>query len=284
MGCISYNIVILYSFFYLSFNVEINMHISDFFTGQALFSLFMLTIMEIVLGIDNIIFVSIVAGKLPPSLQSKARNIGMAMALVIRVLLLFAIKWIVSLTFDVFKLAGAHIVHDPGISVRDLILIAGGLFLLAKSVSEMHQKLQGAEEVAHKNASSNSFGKVLVEITLLNIVFSFDSILTAIGLVDPNQIPIMIASIVISMIAMMIFSGPVANYIHQRPTVKMLALSFLVLIGFMLVMEGLGSEVNKGYIYFAIVYAFIVEVLNQRLRKRAEPIHLREQYVEEGHK
>ncbi len=257
------------------------------FTSAGIFSLFMLTIMEIVLGIDNIIFVSIVAGKLPNHEQARARNIGMVMALLIRVGLLFGIKWIVGLTFEVVSLAGINhlfgsdVVHDPSLSVRDLILIAGGLFLLGKSVSEMHQKLQGAEEVAHKSKSAGNTWKVILEITLLNIVFSFDSILTAIGLVSPDQIIIMIISIVLSMIAMMLFSTPVSNYIHNRPTVKILALSFLVLIGFMLIMEGLGQEVNKGYIYFAIMYAFIVEVLNQRLRKKTEPVQLREMYVEE---
>lgn len=259
-------------------------------TSAGLFSLFMLTIMEIVLGIDNIIFVSIVAGKLPNHEQARARNIGMVMALLIRVGLLFAIKWIVGLTFEVVSLSfinhlfGSEVVHDPSLSVRDLILIAGGLFLLGKSVSEMHQKLQGVEEVAHKTKGGGNTWKVILEITLLNIVFSFDSILTAIGLVSPDQIIIMIISIVISMIAMMLFSTPVSNYIHNRPTVKMLALSFLVLIGFMLIMEGLGQEVNKGYIYFAIMYAFIVEVLNQRLRKKTEPVQLRELYVEEEDK
>ncbi|MFN0200951.1 MAG: TerC family protein, partial [Bacteroidia bacterium] len=251
-----------------------------------LFSLLMLTFMEIVLGIDNIIFVSIVAAKLPQANQVQARNIGMVMALLIRVALLFGIKWIVGLKADVFSLAFLNewvnyaVIHDPGISIKDLILIAGGLFLVGKSVSEMYEKLQGHDdEHGRKKIIHASFSSVVFEITLLNIVFSFDSILTAIGLVDPNQIPIMVASIVLSMIAMMIFSGPVSNYINKRPTVKILALSFLVLIGFMLISEGLGQEVNKGYVYFAIVYAFGVELINQRLRKKVEPLHLHETYT-----
>lgn len=259
-----------------------------FLQPAALLSLFMLTIMEIVLGIDNIIFVSIVAGKLPKASQARARNIGMFMALLIRIALLFGIKWIINLTFDVFNLEfinsffGKVVIHDTGISVKDLILIAGGFFLVGKSVSEMHHKIQGEEEIAERESAAGSFTKIIIEITLLNIVFSFDSILTAIGLVDPNQISIMIASVTISMIAMMIFSRPVSDYIDKRPTVKMLALSFLVLIGFLLILEGLGQEVNKGYVYFAIVYAFVVEMLNLRLRKKANPVHLREHYREEG--
>lgn len=258
-----------------------------FLDPSTWFSLMMLTFMEIVLGIDNVIFISIVAGRLPKHQQKTARYYGLIGALFIRIGLLFCIKWIASLTFDVFSLAfindllHIHAIADPGISLRDLILIAGGLFLLGKSVSEMHQKLQGEEEIAHKEKSGNAFFKVLFQIVLLDVVFSFDSILTAIGLVDSSKILIMILAIIISMIVMMLFSTPVSEYINRRPTIKMLALSFLVLIGFMLVMEGLGEHVNKGYIYFAIIYAFGVELLNLRMRRKTEPIQLREAIISE---
>lgn len=258
-----------------------------FLDPANLFSLFMLTVMEIVLGIDNIIFVSIVAGKLPKAHQRRASNLGMVMAMGIRIALLFGIKFIVEAEGDLFSLqfindlTGIQIFSHPGMSAKDLILIAGGLFLLYKSVSEMHEKLQGEEEMVHKNTVTNSFTRVIIEIAALNIVFSFDSILTAIGLVDPSKISIMIVSIILSMIAMMFFSAPVSNFVNNRPTVKMLALSFLVLIGAMLVAEGFGQEIPKGYIYFAIAYAFAVELLNLRLRKKVEPIHLRERYREE---
>lgn len=266
-----------------------------------LVSLIMLTFMEIVLGIDNIIFVSIVAAKLPKAQQKRASNIGLFLAMLIRIALLFAIKWIVSMNHNIIELQFIndftqslgigdvlHEEHDghvmpPGLSFRDLILLGGGLFLIWKSVSEMHEKLHhGAEnEAATKKTVQQSFSQVLTQIVLLNLVFSFDSILTAIGLVDPNLISVMILSVVISMVAMMLFAAPVGDFIDKRPTIKMLALSFLVLIGVMLVAEGLGKEIEKGYVYFAIIYAFGVELLNLRVRKKSAPIHLHERYTDE---
>lgn len=250
--------------------------IPDFSNPAIWVSLLTLVFLEVVLGIDNIIFISIVANKLPVEQQARARNIGLMLAMVFRVLLLLGITWIISLTQPLFSLPtfdGSGAMLD--ISVKDLILMAGGLFLLGKSTTEIHHKLEGAGApggaASHKVGAT--MGAILVQIVLVDLVFSFDSILTAIGLV--KEVMIMIIAVVISIIIMMVYAGPVSRFINKHPTLQMLALSFLILIGVMLVAEGLHQHVNKGYIYFGIAFSLIVEILNMRLRKNQDPVQLR---------
>jgi predicted tellurium resistance membrane protein TerC len=236
---------------------------------QALIALLTLTVLEIVLGIDNIIFISILAGKLPKEKQKSARLLGLALAMITRILLLFSISLIIKLTEPFFTVFGI------GISGRDLILILGGIFLLAKSTMEIHSKLEGEEE--HHNVKSKvSFLGVLIQIMLLDIVFSLDSVITAIGMA--NDLAIMIIAVVIAVIFMMFFSGSISNFVENHPTIKILALSFLLLIGFTLVVEGLHQHIPKGYIYFAMAFSVFVEMLNLKMRKRkTEPIKLRKE-------
>lgn len=226
-------------------------------------ALLTLTFMEIVLGIDNIIFISIVAGKLPEEQQKKARIGGLALALIMRILLLFSITWLIGLTqplFTIFEL-------DP-FSWRDVILSAGGIFLIVKSVLEIHEKVE-VGEVEKEVTAAKSFSYAIVQIVLLDIIFSFDSILTAVGLTD--EIILMIIAVVISIGVMMVFAKAVGEFVNKYPTLQVLALSFLILIGFMLVMEGLNYHVPKGYIYFAVFFSLIIEMLNIRLRKKTDP-------------
>jgi predicted tellurium resistance membrane protein TerC len=231
-----------------------------FFTSEGLISLLTLTFLEIVLGVDNIIFISIVSNKLPQEQQAKARNIGLVLALGFRVGLLFGISYIIGLTAPLFTIFS----HE--ISGRDMVLIVGGLFLLAKSTSEIHHKIEGQENESGVAKAVTTLGKTIVQIVLLDIVFSFDSILTAVGLSD--HISIMITAVVISLGVMMIFAGRIAKFINEHPTLQILALSFLILIGFMLILDGLGQHVPKGYIYFAVAFSLIVEVINIRARKK----------------
>lgn len=233
-----------------------------------------LTVLELVLGIDNIVFISILSGKLPPEQQPKARFIGLSMALIMRVLLLFSLSWVMTLTNPLFTLP---IVNHP-VSGRDLILIIGGLFLIAKSTHEIHGSLEGEEGHASKKVYA-SFASVIVQITLLDIVFSLDSVITAIGMVE--QVAIMIAAVVVSIIAMMLFAGSIGAFVQKHPTVKMLALAFLLLIGVTLLAEGFHQKIPKGYIYFAMAFSVIVEILNMRLRKKADPVHLHNAYSDE---
>jgi predicted tellurium resistance membrane protein TerC len=236
-----------------------------------------LTVLELVLGIDNIVFISILSGKLPAEQQSKARYIGLALALVMRVILLFSLSWVMSLTEPLFTLP----VFNHPISGRDLILIIGGLFLIAKSTHEIHGSLEGEEGHASKKVYA-SFASVIVQITLLDIVFSLDSVITAIGMVE--NVAIMIAAVVVSIIAMMLFAGSIGAFVQKHPTVKMLALSFLLLIGVTLLAEGFHQKIPKGYIYFAMAFSVIVEILNLRLRKKTEPVHLHNPYSDEDEK
>lgn len=236
---------------------------------QALIALLTLTVLEIVLGIDNIIFISILAGKLPKEKQKSARLLGLALAMITRILLLFSISLIIKLTEPFFTVFGI------GISGRDLILILGGIFLLAKSTMEIHSKLEGEEE-HHNLRAKVSFLGVLIQIMLLDIVFSLDSVITAIGMA--NDLVVMIIAVVIAVIFMMFFSGSISNFVENHPTIKILALSFLLLIGFTLVVEGLHQHIPKGYIYFAMAFSVFVEMLNLKMRKRkAEPIKLRKE-------
>jgi predicted tellurium resistance membrane protein TerC len=239
---------------------------------QAWIAFATLTALELVLGIDNVIFISILAGKLPEEDQKKARTVGLALAMFIRIGLLFSLSWIIRLTAPLFAVFG----HE--ISGRDMILILGGLFLLAKSTHEIHQKLEGEEGHASARVKA-SFANVIVQILLLDIVFSLDSVITAVGMVD--RIGIMISAVIISVIFMMVFSGPISDFVHRHPTFKMLALSFLLLIGVTLVAEGFGQHISKGYIYFAMAFSVFVEILNTKLRKPAAPVKLHEPYVSE---
>ncbi|MBI3803699.1 MAG: TerC family protein [Nitrospirae bacterium] len=239
---------------------------------QAWIALTTLTALEIVLGIDNIIFISILAGKLPAAAQAKARTVGLMLAMVTRVGLLFSLTWIMRLTTPLFTLFA----HD--ISGRDLILLGGGLFLIAKSTHEIHERLEG-EEAHAAGRSATSFASVIIQISLLDIVFSLDSVITAVGMA--NQIAIMVLAVVIAVIFMIFFSGAISDFVHRHPTVKMLALAFLLLIGVTLIAEGLGQHISKGYIYFAMAFSVFVEMLNLKMRKGGlAPVQLREPYVD----
>ena len=237
-----------------------------------------LTVLELVLGIDNVIFISILSGKLPAEQQAKSRYIGLALALVMRVILLFSLSWVIGLTAPLFSILGKDI------SGKDLVLLIGGLFLIAKSTHEIHGSLEGEEGHGSKKTYS-SFASVIVQIVLLDIVFSLDSVITAVGMVSTEfgdkGIWIMIGAVVISIIAMMLFAGPIGAFVQRHPTIKMLALSFLLLIGVMLVAEGFHQKIPKGYIYFAMAFSVFVEALNLRLRKsKTEPVNLRDAYNE----
>jgi predicted tellurium resistance membrane protein TerC len=237
---------------------------------QAWIAFATLTVLELVLGIDNIVFISILAGKLPVGQQSKARYIGLALALVMRVILLFSLTWVIGLTAPLFVVWGEEI------SGRDLVLLLGGLFLIAKSTHEIHGSLEGEEGHAGTKVFS-SFASVIIQIMLLDIVFSLDSVITAVGMV--NDLRIMIAAVVIAILFMMAFSGTIGRFVQKHPTVKMLALSFLLLIGVTLIAESLDQHIPRGYIYFAMAFSVFVEMLNLRLRKpKATPVHLRDGY------
>lgn len=240
-------------------------------TPEALIALATLTALELVLGIDNVIFISILAGKLPREQQDRARTIGLTIAAIGRLALLFSIVWILGLTQNVFTVFG------HGISWRDIILIAGGLFLIYKATAELHQKLEG-ETDAKGAAVKASFGAVLVQIALLDVVFAIDSIVTAIGMV--RDIKIMALAIVLSVVLMLVLSKYVHAFVSRHPTVKVLALAFLLMIGMVLIAEGFEVEVPKGYVYFAMGFSVFVEVLNMRLRKVSQPVQLHEPYAE----
>lgn len=239
-------------------------------------SLLTLTFMEIVLGIDNIIFISIVVNRLPKEKQARGRTIGLLLALLFRIGLLLSISWIVGLRASLFNLPNFPWLNDQpfGVTGRDLILLAGGLFLMYKSTTEIHTKLQGEEEEEGMGGTGVSMVSIILQIIVIDIVFSFDSILTAVGLVD--NVLVMIAAVICAMGIMLAFSGVVANFVNNNPTIKMLALSFLIMIGFMLVMEAAHKEVEKGYLYFAMAFSLIVELLNLRLRKKNKPVKLRD--------
>lgn len=243
---------------------------------QAWMALTTLTVLEIVLGIDNIIFISILASKLPVQQQRKARISGLAVAMLSRIALLFSLTWLMSLTVPLF------FVFSRGISSRDIILIVGGLFLLGKSTLEIHDKLEGEE--GHSSAKVRaSFWGVIIQIFLLDIVFSLDSVITAIGMAE--RVGIMVTAVVIAVIFMMVFSGSVSNFVDRHPTIKMLALSFLLLIGVALIADGLGFHIPKGYIYFAMAFSVFVEMLNLKMRRRlVAPLRLRQPYINETRK
>ena len=226
--------------------------------------------LEIVLGIDNIIFISILANKLPAEQQSRARYIGLGLALVIRVILLFSLSWVIGLTAPLFT------VLNQEISGRDLILLLGGLFLLGKATFEIHENLEGEEGHASARVRAN-FTSVIIQIILLDAVFSLDSVITAVGMVD--QVGIMIAAVVVAIFFMMFFAAPVGAFVQRHPTIKMLALSFLLLIGLTLIVEGFDYHIPKGYVYFAMGFSVFVEMLNLRLRKKSSPVDFHERYA-----
>ncbi len=242
---------------------------------QIWISLFTLTALEIVLGIDNIIFISILAGKLPAHQQAKARKLGLMLALITRILLLMSLTWIMGLTKPLFTMPLVNI----GISGRDLVLLLGGLFLIWKSVREVHEKLEDEDGHATAGRSRASFMSVIVQILLLDIVFSLDSVITAVGMAD--NIWVMIAAVVIALGVMLIFAGSISDFVNKHPTLKMLALSFLILIGVTLIGEGLHFHIPKGYIYFSMAFAFGVEMLNLKLRSKQakqKPVELHQPY------
>jgi predicted tellurium resistance membrane protein TerC len=233
---------------------------------NALVGLLTLTALEIVLGIDNIIFISILSGKLPAEQQPRARTVGLALAMLMRIALLLVLSWIIRLTAPLFEVVGQEI------SGRDLILIAGGLFLVAKSTYEIHDKLEGEHGEISKKVPP-TFAAVIFQILLLDIVFSLDSVITAVGMVD--EVGVMIAAVVVAVAFMMVFAGPISRFVEKHPTVKMLALSFLLLIGVTLIAEGFEQHISKGYIYFAMAFSILVEMLNLKLRSKSKtPIEL----------
>jgi predicted tellurium resistance membrane protein TerC len=230
-----------------------------------------LTVLEIVLGIDNIVFISILAGKLPQADRARARRVGLSLAMIIRILLLLSITWVMGLTAPLFSVIGKEV------SGRDLILLIGGLFLLGKSTLEIHEKLEGVE--GHGSARVvKSFAAVIVQILLLDIVFSLDSVITAVGMAE--DVAVMILAVIIAVGVMLVSSGAISDFVDRHPTVKILALSFLLLIGVSLIGEGLGQHIPKGYIYFAMAFSVFVEMINLRIRAKAEPVHLHQPYKE----
>lgn len=236
---------------------------------QIWISLGTLTFMEIILGVDNIIFITILAGKLPESQQAKARQLGLALALITRIMLLCGIAWMARLVTPLFS------VMEHAFSGRDLILLGGGLFLIAKSTHEIHEKLEGAD--GEKSAKVPAkFASVIFQIILLDVVFSLDSVITAVGMT--NNLPVMVAAVTIAMGVMLVFAGSIGDFVHRHPTIKMLALSFLLLIGVMLVAEGFHQHIPKGYIYFAMAFSVLVELLNMKLRGKVKPVELSQPY------
>lgn len=235
-----------------------------------------LAALELVLGIDNIVFISILVGKLPKEQQPKAYRIGLSLAMITRILLLLSISWVMSLTTPLFSVLG------QAVTGRGIVLITGGLFLVAKSTREIHEKLEGAagEESARAAAS---YAGILAQIVALDIIFSLDSVITAVGMV--NKVGLMVSAVVVAVIVMMFFAKAVGDFVHRHPTVKMLALAFLLLIGVMLVADGLGQHISKGYVYFAMAFSLFVEFLNMRASRKGRPVppvELRSPYVAEG--
>lgn len=246
------------------------------FTPDIIVSLITLTVLEIVLGIDNIIFISILVARLPERDQARARTIGLSLALVLRIVFLFGATWIAQLTSDLLTIPSiAGLTPALGFSGRDLIMLAGGLFLLAKATSELHAKLEGSEQTA-KQGATVSFGAMIAQIIALDLVFSVDSVITAIGLTQ--HFWVMVVAVVISIAVMQMSAGGISRFIHRHPTVKVLALAFLIMIGTLLVAEGFEVHVPKGYVYFSMAFSMAVEFLNMRLRGRAvdQPVELRQ--------
>jgi predicted tellurium resistance membrane protein TerC len=262
--------------------------VAELLTPENLVALFTLTALEVVLGIDNVIFIAILVGKLPEHQQARARQIGLGLAMLMRILLLLAIGWVMGLTAELFGVPAFWTSADGdhfGVTGRDLILFIGGLFLIGKATYEIHDKLEGAEHTDGKRTTS-SFATAITQIVLLDIVFSLDSVITAIGMVSTREdakwvgLTIMISAVVIAVGVMLVFAGRISSFVERHPTMKILALSFLIMIGVMLVAEGLHAHISKGYVYFAMAFALTVEVLNMRFRKVSAPVKLHQTYVE----
>jgi len=240
-------------------------------TAEGWVALVTLTVLEIVLGIDNLVFISILAGRLPKESRARARKVGLTLAMLMRIALLLSITWVMRLTAPLFTVVGQDI------SGRDLILIVGGLFLLAKSTHEIHEKLEGEEGAASAKVVA-SFGAIIVQILLLDIVFSLDSVITAVGMAE--DVAVMILAVIIAVGVMLVSASAISDFVERHPTVKMLALSFLLLIGVSLVAEGFDQHIPKGYIYFAMFFSVFVEMINLRVRGRRAPVHLHQPYTE----
>ncbi len=262
--------------------------IQSLFSAEAAIALLTLTALEIVLGIDNIVFIAILVAKLPPERQETARRLGLGLAMGMRVILLLAISWIMGLTKDLFYVPTFWTTKGSeyqGVNGRDLILLIGGLFLIAKSTYEIHDKLEGAEHQAGGGKVVSSFGAAIVQILLLDLVFSLDSVITAVGMVETHPdkkwvgLSIMIAAVVIAVGVMLLSAKKVSDFVERHPTIKMLALSFLLLIGVMLVAEGARQHIPKGYVYFAMAFSLLVELMNMRMRKASAPVKLHQSYV-----
>ncbi len=244
----------------------------NFFDPGVITALVTLLVLEIILGVDNIIFISIVSNKLPENQQAKARTIGLLLAMVFRIILLFTITWIIQLTTPLFEIGFIKKEGEPiGISVKDIILFAGGIFLIFKSTLEIHHKLEIAGQ-AHISSTHSTFGSIILQIVMVDAVFSFDSILTAIGLVE--NVWVMIAAVIISMIIMIFFAGSISRFINKYPTLQILALAFLIMIGVLLVAESFHQKINKSYIYTAIAFSLVVELINMKLRKNRKNVSL----------
>jgi len=239
----------------------------ELFSMRSLISVLTLSALEIVLGIDNVIFIAILSGRLPRDQQPRARRLGIAMAVLSRIALLLSITWVMGLTRPLFSIA------DWTVTGKQLILLVGGLFLIAKATYEIHDKLEGDEPPVTITRAAGALSAVVLQIMVIDIVFSLDSVITAVGMTP--HIELMVIAVILAATVMLVFSGPISDFVHRHPTMKMLALAFLILIGVMLVAEGFGQHIEKGYIYFAMAFAFGVELLNMRLRKKAEPLPLR---------
>ncbi|MCC6836124.1 MAG: TerC family protein [Cytophagales bacterium] len=256
-----------------------------FLKADTWLALLTLCFLEIVLGIDNIIFISIVSNKLPEEQRPKARNVGLALAMAVRIILLLCITWIIGFVEPLFTIPANFLIkHDMAFSGKDLILGFGGLFLIAKSTLEINHEMEGEdeEESGIGKAAVVTFGGTIFQIILLDIIFSFDSILTAVGIVPPEQVVIMIIAVIVSIIVMMFFSGAISTFIKNHPSMEVLALGFLILIGFTLLLEGLHQEIPKGYIYFAVAFSLLIEFTNIRVRKKrktkSNPVKLNKGY------
>jgi predicted tellurium resistance membrane protein TerC len=261
-----------------------------FLRADTWLALLTLCFLEVVLGIDNIIFISIVSNKLPEEQRGKARNVGLALAMFVRILLLLCITWIIGFVEPLFTIPANFLMsHDMSFSGKDLILGFGGLFLIAKSTLEINHEMEGDEdEEGGVKSVAVTFAGTIFQIILLDIIFSFDSILTAVGIVPPEQVIIMIIAVVVSIFVMMFFSGSISNFIKDHPSMEVLALGFLILIGFTLLLEGLHQEIPKGYIYFAVAFSLLIEFTNIRVRKKrkkkSNPVKLHKEYNEEERK
>lgn len=257
-----------------------------FLKADTWMALLTLCFLEIILGIDNIIFISIVSNKLPEQQRKRARNIGLGLAMFVRVCLLLGITWIIGFVEPLFTIPANFLMAEAmSFSGKDLILLFGGLFLIAKSTMEINHEMEGSQddETGTKKVVINSFTSTIIQIILLDIIFSFDSILTAVGIVPPDQVLIMIIAVIVSIIVMMFFSGAISDFIKRHPSMEVLALGFLILIGFTLMLEGLHQEIPKGYIYFAVAFSLLIEFTNIRVRKKRDKkvVKLNKSYSEE---